>query len=108
MTPPQLADRLHVARGTVNKWESGEQAPSLLMLGPLCDALGVDANLFAVLPPIPAWEGETYLMDEAADRAALAGVEGETEHELSDADDPPGEAAPAPAHGRPRKPLRGR
>src|SRR5690606_26683664 len=60
MTPPQLADRLHVARGTVNKWESGEQVPNLLMLGPLCDALGVDANLFAVLPPIPAWEGESY------------------------------------------------
>lgn len=63
LTPPQLADRLHVARGTVNKWESGEQIPNLLMLGPLCDALGVDANLFAVLPPIPAWEGDSYLMD---------------------------------------------
>jgi transcriptional regulator with XRE-family HTH domain len=51
LTPPQLADRLHVGRGTVNKWESGEQVPNLLMLGPLCEALGVDANLFAVLPP---------------------------------------------------------
>lgn len=75
MTPPQLASLLGVGRGTVNKWESGEQVPNLLMLGPLCDALGVDANLFAVLPPIPDWEGESYLMDDPADRAALAALD---------------------------------
>ena len=86
LTPPQLAERLHVGRGTVNKWESGEQVPSLLMLGPLCDALGVDANLFAVLPPIPAWEGETYLMDDPADRAARAALDAEESHAPDDGD----------------------
>lgn len=95
LTPPQLADRLHVARGTVNKWESGEQVPNLLMLGPLCDALGVDANLFAVLPPIPAWEGESYLMDDPADRAARAALDDEGQHAQGDGDgsqDPPRQA----------------
>lgn len=97
LTPPQLADRLHVARGTVNKWESGEQVPNLLMLGPLCDALGVDANLFAVLPPIPAWEGESYLMDDPADRSLQAAVDSGTPPEQGDGDgsDDPARRAPA-------------
>lgn len=102
LTPPQLADRLNVARGTVNKWESGEQVPSLLMLGPLCAALGVDANLFAVLPPIPAWEGESYLMDDPATRAARAALEGEGVIPPADADDPPDPIERAPARGRGR------
>lgn len=76
LTPPKLAERIGVRPGTVNKWESGEQMPSLLMLGPLCEVLGVDANLFAVLPPIPAWEGESYLMDDPAERAARAALAG--------------------------------
>jgi transcriptional regulator with XRE-family HTH domain len=97
LTPPQLAERLNVGRGTVNKWESGEQVPSLLMLGPLCDALGVDANLFAVLPPIPAWEGETYLMDDPADRAARAALatDAPPEQGAGGAQDGPGRPAPA-------------
>jgi transcriptional regulator with XRE-family HTH domain len=63
MTPPQLADRLGVGRGTINNWESGDSVPSILWLGPLCDALGVDANLFAVLPPIPASPVDEFLVD---------------------------------------------
>jgi hypothetical protein len=70
--------------------------PSLLMLGPLCEALGVDANLFAVLPPIPAWEGESYLMDESADRAALAAVEAAEQPELDGGGDPDEEGEPIP------------
>ena len=101
LTPPQLAAKLNVGRGAVNKWESGESSPSLLMLGPLCDALGVDANLFAVLPPIPAWEGESYLMDDPADRAALAALS-EGSPPPADDDDPADPAPPAPARGRGR------
>jgi transcriptional regulator with XRE-family HTH domain len=90
LTPPQLADRLHVGRGTVNKWESGEQVPNLLMLGPLCEALGVDANLFAVLPPIPAWEGERYLeeMSLETDVRLAAELEQSQRTPESQADDP--------------------
>ncbi len=108
LTPPKLAEKLGVRPGTVNKWESGEQMPSLLMLGPLCDVLGVDANLFAVLPPIPAWEGETYLMDDAADRAALAALDDATPNEPADADDPPEKVPPAPARGAKRSRPHGR
>lgn len=108
LTPPQLADRLHVARGTVNKWESGEQVPNLLMLGPLCDALGVDANLFAVLPPIPAWEGESYLMDDAADRAARAAIEGAALSEQEADGDLPAADEPTQARGRRRTSPPGR
>lgn len=93
LTPPQLAKLLDVQPSTVNAWEKPDRtaAPSILDLGPLCNALGVDANLFAVLPPIPAWEGETYLMDEPADRAARAAVDGERQSELDgdgETDDP--------------------
>ncbi len=95
---------------TVNAWEKPHEtaAPSILYLGPLCEALGVDANLFAVLPPIPAWEGETYLMDDEADRAAHAAVEVEVPHEPDDGDDPDEGDVPSPARERPRKTPRGR
>ena len=53
MTPPQLAEKLNISRGTVNKWEAGEAVPSLLMLGPLSEALGVDPTLFVELPAVP-------------------------------------------------------
>ena len=64
LTPPQLAAQLGKQRATINAWENPAKTavPSILDLGPLCEALGVDANLFSVLPPIPAWEGEAYLM----------------------------------------------
>lgn len=110
ITPPQLAARLGVGRGAVNKWESGESAPSLLILGPLCEALGVDANLFAVLPPIPAWEGETYLMDElsAEERAAIRAIDATATPTPADDDDPIEEGEPAPARGPRPKAPRGR
>lgn len=108
MTPPQLAERLHVGRGTVNKWESGEQVPNLLMLGPLCEALGADANLFATLPPIPPYEGEAYLLEDAAVRAARVGLEGLTQNEPDVADDPAAADGQAPAHGRQRTRPRAR
>lgn len=104
LSAPELARLMNVERATVNSWEKPHKtaAPSILVLGTLCDALGVDANLFAVLPPIPAWEGETYLMDEAAERAIRAALESETPQEPDDGDDPPDQDPPARAHGRPR------
>jgi transcriptional regulator with XRE-family HTH domain len=82
MTPPQLAERLGVGRGAVNKWESGESVPSMLWLGPLCEALGLDANLFAVLPPIPPSPVDEYLTEspeQAAATRAVDAVEGSRE-----------------------------
>lgn len=74
LTPPQLADALHKSRGTVNDWESGASAPSLLDLGPLCDALGVDPRLFADLPPEPASPVDAYLVEATAVQAIQEGV----------------------------------
>jgi transcriptional regulator with XRE-family HTH domain len=65
LTPPQLAERLDVFRGTVNSWEQGKSIPSILMLGPLCDALGVSAELFRDLPDEPPSPVEAYLRPAA-------------------------------------------
>lgn len=65
LSPPQLAERIGRSRGTINDWESGQSAPSLLDLGLLCTALGVDPRLFADLPPIPASPVDEYLVEEA-------------------------------------------
>ena len=67
LTPPQLADRLRVSRGTVNRWEDPlrKDAPSILMLGVLCEKLGVEPRLWAVLPPEPPSEVDDYLVEEA-------------------------------------------
>lgn len=72
LTPPQLADRMGVVRGTINRWEDPERkdAPSILQLGSLCAALGVDPRLFAVLPPEPPSEVDDYLVS-----ATLEGME---------------------------------
>lgn len=70
MTPPQLAAAVGRGRGTINDWESGKSAPSLLDLGPLCSALGVDPRLFADLPEEPPSPVDEYLVE-----AARAGVE---------------------------------
>ena len=74
MTPPQLAAKLGVQRNTVNAWESPHKtaAPSLLMLGRLCDALGVDARLFADLPPIPVSPVDDYLTADLTPEEAAA------------------------------------
>ena len=71
LTPPQLAQKVGVFRGTVNDWEKGESVPNLLMLGPLCDALGVTADLFRRLPSAPRSPLEDYLeeVEEAQSRA---------------------------------------
>lgn len=69
LTPPQLAERIGVGRGTINDWEAGESVPSMLYLGPLCVALQVDARLFADLPEEPPSPVDEYLLvDEATAR----------------------------------------
>jgi len=64
MTPPELAERIGASRGTVNKWEAGEQVPSMIWLGPLCAALRVDPRLFADLPPIPPSPASEYIVEQ--------------------------------------------
>jgi transcriptional regulator with XRE-family HTH domain len=73
LTRPQLAELVGVGRGAVSDWENGETLPSLLNLGPLCDALGVDADLFAHPPEIPVSPVRRYLR-EVAEQAADAAV----------------------------------
>lgn len=53
MTAPVLADLLHTTPKTINRWEKGEAAPSLIDLGPLCAALGIDPQAFIDLPADP-------------------------------------------------------
>lgn len=71
LTPPELAKLLTKSRGTVNKWEAAESAPSLLDLAPLCVALKVRPELFADLPPVPRSPVADYLVAEAV-REGLA------------------------------------
>ena len=71
MTVAELADALGVAHSTVYAWESGDKAPSLLALGPLCDALGVSPELFRDLPAEPPSPVEAYLVQAAGEGARL-------------------------------------
>lgn len=71
LTPPKLAELIGTSRSTVNKWESGEQVPSMIWLGPLAQALRVDPRLFADLPPIPPSAAADYLVDEAVEEGML-------------------------------------
>jgi len=75
LTRPQLAERVGVNRGAVYTWEKGRSVPSLLNLGPLCDALGVDPSLFAYPPPIPESPVARYRRPRAEEkeRAAASG-----------------------------------
>jgi transcriptional regulator with XRE-family HTH domain len=73
LSRPDLAREVGVGRGAVSDWENGETLPSLLNLGPLCDALGVNADLFAHPPEIPENPIQRYLLDaEEKDQAAGA------------------------------------
>lgn len=54
LTRPELAARVGVSRNAVLAWDKGRSVPSLLNLGPLCEALGVDPSLFAFPPAVPA------------------------------------------------------
>jgi DNA-binding XRE family transcriptional regulator len=70
LTRHQLADLVGVGRSAVNDWENGETLPGLSSLGPLCDALGVDPDLFAHPPDIPVSPVHRYLRDSPKDSEA--------------------------------------
>lgn len=53
LTAPQLAAAVHTTPKTINRWEKGEAAPSLIDLGPLCEALGLSPQAFIDLPADP-------------------------------------------------------
>ena len=69
LTRHQLADRLHIAYTTVYNWERGKKVPNLLMLKPLCEALGVEAEMFRRLDEPPPSPVEQYLVPAAAEGA---------------------------------------
>jgi transcriptional regulator with XRE-family HTH domain len=53
LTRPELARRVGVSRNAVLAWDKGQSVPSLMNLGPLCEALEVSPSLFAFPPPVP-------------------------------------------------------
>lgn len=55
LTQQQLADRLHVVRQTVSKWEKGESAPDGDMLPAVAEALGVPLEELMGLPRPEPW-----------------------------------------------------
>jgi DNA-binding XRE family transcriptional regulator len=64
LSRPELAGLVGVNRGAVYTWERGLSVPSLLNLGPLCDALRVNPDLFAHPPEIPDSPIRRYMLDE--------------------------------------------
>ncbi len=68
LSRPDLATLVGVGRGAVNDWENAETLPSLLNLGPLCDALQVDADLFAHPPDIPESPITRYLLTGVSEK----------------------------------------
>lgn len=55
LTQQQLADRLHVVRQTISKWEKGESAPDGDMLPAVAEALGVPLEELMGLPTPEPW-----------------------------------------------------
>jgi transcriptional regulator with XRE-family HTH domain len=53
LTAPALAERMHTTPKTINRWEKGEAAPSLIDLAPLCEALSLNPQAFIDLPADP-------------------------------------------------------
>jgi transcriptional regulator with XRE-family HTH domain len=97
LTRPQLADLVGVGRGAVSDWENGETLPSLLNLGPLCDALGVHADLFAHPPEIPVSPVRQYLR-EVVEQAADFVVD--EARDQPPGDEAPGDQRPAARRGK--------
>lgn len=93
MTAPTLAALVHTTPKTVNRWEKGEAAPSLIDLGPLCAALGIDPHAFIDLPADPV---SRYLL---LAEVAIQGAEAEALVE----EQPNPEAGDPPASGRGRR-----
>jgi transcriptional regulator with XRE-family HTH domain len=74
LTRTELASLVGVNPGAPRTWENGSSVPSLLNLGPLCDALGVSAELFAHPPAIPTNESPVarYRLERAGKDDATA------------------------------------
>jgi transcriptional regulator with XRE-family HTH domain len=73
LTAPKVAGKCGVSRSTVTNWAAGRQIPSMIYLGPLTEALSVDAQLFADLPEIPPSGAAAYL-HEARESGAEEGI----------------------------------
>ena len=76
MSQAQLAERLHVVRQTVSKWEKGASVPDAKLLLQLARALDVPAERLLDLPPDPAGEqarAELASLRQQAERARQAG-----------------------------------
>ncbi len=73
LSRPDLAALVGVGRGAVSDWENAETLPSLLNLGPLCDALQVDADLFAHPPEIQESPVRRYMLEAGKDDATATG-----------------------------------
>jgi transcriptional regulator with XRE-family HTH domain len=89
LTPPQLGERVGRSRGTVNDWESGKSSPSLVDLGPLCVALGVNPSVFVELPAMPPDPLENFRLPPAVAREIADEVEPAAEIESARASQTP-------------------
>ena len=76
LSQAQLAERLHVVRQTVSKWEKGASVPDAELLLQLARALDVPAERLLDLPPDPAGEqarAELAGLRQQAERVRQAG-----------------------------------
>ena len=76
LSQAQLAERLHVVRQTVSKWEKGASVPDAELLLQLARALDVPAERLLDLPPDLAGEqarAELASLRQQAERARQAG-----------------------------------
>ncbi len=92
LTAPALAAQLHTTPKTVNRWEKGDASPSLIDLGALCEALGLDPHAFIDLPADPV---SRYLL--------LAGVAVEAAEEAIAEELGSAPASDAPREDGPRR-----
>jgi len=64
LTPPKLGKQVGRSGETIRRWMAGTNAPSVLELGALAEALGVDPLYLVNPPPVPEYPLDDYLLED--------------------------------------------
>lgn len=72
---PDLARAIGRDPSTTARWADGDTVPSLLMIGPLAQALNVKPEFLFNPPPVPDYPLSEYLVREATEAGVEEGIE---------------------------------
>jgi transcriptional regulator with XRE-family HTH domain len=72
--PPDLARAIGRDPSTTLRWAEGKTVPSMFMIKPLADALGVKPEFLYDPPPVPEYPLSEYLVRQAAAEGVEEGI----------------------------------